>query len=176
MEAWRQVGTTVAEVHWRLLQVEVVCVCLCVCAQSYPTLCNPWTVGHQAPLSMGFSRQEYWTGLPFPPPGDLPDPGIEPASPALAGRFSITALLGKPGYQAEVTSLKKTLLDNLGMFKAWNKGSVAGVDRARGEYSRITWGSRAGVAAYGALSMRRSLNLSSALKSYRRITVMSIIQ
>ena len=96
MEAWRQVGTTVAEVHWRLLQVEVVCVCLCVWAQSYPTLCNPWTVGHQAPLSMGFSRQEYWTGLPFPPPGDLPDPGIEPASPALAGRFSITALLGKP--------------------------------------------------------------------------------
>ena len=37
---------------------------------------------HQAPLSMGFSRQEYWTGLPFPPPGDLPDPGIEPTSPA----------------------------------------------------------------------------------------------
>ena len=43
----------------------------------------PWTVAHQAPLSMGFSRQEYWTGLPFPSPGDLPDPGIEPRSPAL---------------------------------------------------------------------------------------------
>ena len=42
-----------------------------------------WTVAHQAPLSMGFSRQEYWSGLPFPPPGDLPDPGIEPRSPAL---------------------------------------------------------------------------------------------
>ena len=42
-----------------------------------------WTVAHQAPLSMGVSRQEYWSGLPFPPPGDLPDPGIEPASPAL---------------------------------------------------------------------------------------------
>ena len=40
-----------------------------------------WTVAHQAPLSMGVSRQEYWSGLPFPPPGDLPDPGIEPASP-----------------------------------------------------------------------------------------------
>ena len=39
-----------------------------------------WTVGHQAPLSMGFSRQEYWSGLPFPPPGDFPHPGIEPAS------------------------------------------------------------------------------------------------
>ena len=42
-----------------------------------------WTIGHQAPLSMGFSRQEYWSGLPFPPPGDLPNPGIEPGSPAL---------------------------------------------------------------------------------------------
>ena len=39
-----------------------------------------WTVGHQAPLSMGFSMQEYWSGLPCPPPGDLPDPGIEPVS------------------------------------------------------------------------------------------------
>ena len=52
------------------------------------TLCaTPWTVMHQAPWSMGFSRQEYWSGLPFPPPGDLPNPGIEPMSPALAGRF-----------------------------------------------------------------------------------------
>ena len=42
-----------------------------------------WTVAHQAPLSMGFSRQEYWSGLPFPFPGDLPDPGMEPRSPAL---------------------------------------------------------------------------------------------
>ena len=44
---------------------------------------TPWTVAHQAPLSMGFSRQEYWSGLPFPSPGDLLDPGIEPRSPAL---------------------------------------------------------------------------------------------
>ena len=43
----------------------------------------PWTVGHQAPLSMGFSRQEYWSGLPFPSPGDLPETGIEPGSPEL---------------------------------------------------------------------------------------------
>ena len=42
-----------------------------------------WTVAYQAPLSMGFSRQEYWSGLPFPSPGDLPDPGIEPGSPTL---------------------------------------------------------------------------------------------
>ena len=47
------------------------------------TLATPWTVACQAPLSMGFSRQEYWSGLPFPSPGDLPDPGIEPMSPTL---------------------------------------------------------------------------------------------
>ena len=44
---------------------------------------TPWTVAYQALQSMGFSRQEYWSGLPFPSPGDLPDPGIEPRSPAL---------------------------------------------------------------------------------------------
>ena len=48
-----------------------------------PTLATPWTVAHQAPLSVEFSRQEYWSGLPFASPGDLPDPGIEPGSPAL---------------------------------------------------------------------------------------------
>ena len=53
-------------------------------AQSCLTLCDPWTVAHQAPPPMGFSRQEYWSGLPFPSPGDLPDdPGIEPRSPTL---------------------------------------------------------------------------------------------
>ena len=60
---------------------------------------TPGTVAHQAPLSTGFSRQEYWRGLPFPPPGGLSDPGIEPgspASPALAGRFSTTEPAGKP--------------------------------------------------------------------------------
>ena len=44
---------------------------------------TPWTVAYQDPQSMGFSRQEYWSGLPFPSPGDLPDPGIEPGSPTL---------------------------------------------------------------------------------------------
>ena len=51
------------------------------------TLSTPWAAACQAPLSMGFPRQEYWSGLPFPSPGDLPDPGIEPTSPALAGGF-----------------------------------------------------------------------------------------
>ena len=54
------------------------CACLCVkLLQSCPTLCDLWTVACKAPLSMGFSRQEYWSGLPCPPPGDLPNPGIE---------------------------------------------------------------------------------------------------
>ena len=47
------------------------------------TLVTPWTVAHQAPLCVGFSRQKYWSGLPVPFPGDLPNPGIEPGSPAL---------------------------------------------------------------------------------------------
>ena len=51
-------------------------------AKSCPTLATPWTVACQAPLSMGFSRQDYWRGLPCCLPGDLPDPGMEPASPA----------------------------------------------------------------------------------------------
>ena len=52
-------------------------------AQSCPTLCDPWTVAHQTTLSMGFSRQDNWSGLPFPSPGDLPDPGIESRSTTL---------------------------------------------------------------------------------------------
>ena len=51
------------------------------------TLCNPWTVAWQIPLSMGFSRQEYWSGLPFSPPGDLPNPGIKPESPSLQADY-----------------------------------------------------------------------------------------
>ena len=51
---------------------------------------TPWTIARQAPFSMGFSRQEYKSGLPYPPPGDLPDPGIEPVSPELAGGFFTT--------------------------------------------------------------------------------------
>ena len=65
--------------------------------QLYATL---WTVAHQTPLSMGFSRQEYWSGLPCAPPENLPDPGIKPVSlrsPALAGRFFITSITAEKG-------------------------------------------------------------------------------
>ena len=56
----------------------------------------PWTVAYQASRSMGFSRQEYWSGLPFPSPGDLPNPGIEPRSPALHTDALPSEALGKP--------------------------------------------------------------------------------
>ena len=61
----------------------------------------PWTVAHQALLSMDFSRQEYWNGLPFPPPRDLPNPGIEPVSPVscLAGGLLPLSHLGSPEYE-----------------------------------------------------------------------------
>ena len=74
----------------------------CVCAQLLSCVrlfVTPWTVAHQAPLSMGFSRQECWNGLLFPPLGDLPNPGIEPMSPAsstLAGGFFTTESPRKP--------------------------------------------------------------------------------
>ena len=69
--------------------------CLIQCAQPFAT---PWTIAHQAPLSMGFSRQEYWSGLTFPSPGELPDPGMKPVSPAQA------ELPGKPQGPAIRTS------------------------------------------------------------------------
>ena len=80
---------------------------------------TPQTVAHQAPLSMGFSRQEYWSGLPCPPPGDLPDPRMEPVSlmsPASAGRFittSATRLYSKHSAAAAAKSLQScpTLCD-----------------------------------------------------------------
>ena len=73
------------------------------------TLATPWTVALQGPLSVEFSRQEYWSELPFPSPVDLPNPGIKPASPALASRFFTTESPGKPylcNYKMYYTSFK----------------------------------------------------------------------
>ena len=81
--------------------------CVRVCL-SCPTLVTPWTVARQAPGTMEFSRQEYWSGLPFPIPGDLPNPGIEPtslASPARAGGSFTTAPPGKPLWDHYLSSL-----------------------------------------------------------------------
>ena len=95
--------TKLCSIHIRLHNSYVylkVSVCMCVLSCSVMSdSATPWTEAHQAPLSMGFSRQEYRSGLPCPPPGDLPDPGVEPtspASPALAGGFFCVVLPGKP--------------------------------------------------------------------------------
>ena len=68
----------------------------CLVTQSCLTLVTPWTVACQAPLSMEFSRKEYWSRLPFPSLGDCPNQGTGTVSPALAGRFFINELPGKP--------------------------------------------------------------------------------
>ena len=70
--------------------------CCGLVAKSCLTLVTPWAVASQAPLSIGFSRQEHWSGLPFPSPGDLPDPGIKPRSPALQAYSLLTEPPGKP--------------------------------------------------------------------------------
>ena len=78
------------------LSLDLSSVCVCVLTQSFQLFVTPWTAACQAPLSLGFSRQEYWSGLLCSPPGDIPDPGIELMSPALAGRFFKTEPPGKP--------------------------------------------------------------------------------
>ena len=82
------------------------CVCACVCTLSCVQLFGtPWTVACRAPLSMGFSRQEYWSRLPIPTPGDLPNPGIKPvslASPALVDWFFTIAAPEKPEAKSEL--------------------------------------------------------------------------
>ena len=70
--------------------------CSCLLAQSCLILSDPMDCSHQAPLSMGFFRHEYWSGLPFPLPGDLPDPGIKPMSPALQADSLSTESPGMP--------------------------------------------------------------------------------
>ena len=84
---------------------------MCVCAKllpSCPTLCDPMTVAFQVPLSMGFSRQEHWSGVPFPSLGEIPDPGIKPeslTSPALAGRFFTTRATWKARFIAYLDAI-----------------------------------------------------------------------
>ena len=78
--------------------MECVCMCVSVLSRVRP-FATPWTTVHQAPLSMKLYRQQYWSGLPFPSAGDLPNPGIKPASPvsiALGGGFFTTTPPGKP--------------------------------------------------------------------------------
>ena len=82
---------------------------------SCPTV-TPWAVAYHAPLSMEFSRQEYWSGLPLPSPGDLPDPGIEPGSPTLQADALLSEPPGKPKIQdlAPPNNLQAPVLEGLG--------------------------------------------------------------
>ena len=91
--------------NWKYIHIHILCVCACTCSRVQLCVCactcsrvqlfvTPWTVAHQTPLSMGFSRQEHWSELPLPTAGHLPHPGIEPtslASPAFASRFFTTS-------------------------------------------------------------------------------------
>ena len=77
------------------------------CVQLFAT---PWTVAYQAPLSMGFSRQECWSGLPFPSPGDLPDPEIEPGSPSLQADTLLSEPPGKLKEPPYITVIKLSKL------------------------------------------------------------------
>ena len=79
-----------------ILMYGYVCVCMYVCKSLSRgrLFVIPWAVNNQAPLSMGFSRPEYWSELPFPSPGDLPDPGIEPRSPTLQADSLLSELPG----------------------------------------------------------------------------------
>ena len=114
--------------HWRTDAFKLRCWRRRLCMLSrYSRVClfaTPWTLARQAPLLMGFSRQEYWSGLPCPPPGDLPDPGIEPASltsPALAGGFFTTG--GFPGGSGSKASA----------YNVGDPGSIPGSGRSPGE-------------------------------------------
>ena len=88
-------------------------VCVCVHTRAHSVLSSsftaPWTEARQAPLSMGFHRQEYWSGLPCPCPGDLPEPGIEPKSPALAGGFFVTEPPAKPSWLESIGPMQTSL-------------------------------------------------------------------
>ena len=77
--------------------------CVCVCSVVSDFFATPWTVAHQARLSMGFSRQECWSGLPFPSPGDIPNPGIVPVSPASPALRADSLLSEPPGVSLQET-------------------------------------------------------------------------
>ena len=128
-----------------------------------PTLAAPWTVACQAPLSMGFSRQEYWSGLPFYSPGHLPNPWIKPGSPALQANSLPTELQGKPravgifvlyqspkeegrGQAKWVEKQKKSFLVPLPSHPFLPTRRLpfmphgSGTDRTAAHFSRETWG------------------------------------
>ena len=101
--------------HWLMSKIKsLTYICACTLSRfSHVQLFEtPWTIARQAPLTMGFSRQEYWSGLPSPPPGDLPTPGIEPASlssSAVAGRFFTTSAIWEAPLAKQNNQTKQSL-------------------------------------------------------------------
>ena len=103
---------------------------------------TPWTVAHEAPLSMGFPRQDYWSRLPFPTTGDLPDPGIEPASPALAGGFFTAEPLWKPQQGLACTVAQTPGLEGTRntFHQEERRGSEAQLSSSQAPPLRLCWG------------------------------------
>ena len=94
---WKGMSSSWLEQMWKCSY------CVCILSCSVVSDCDSMTVAHQAPLSMGFSRQEYWSGLPLPPPGDIPNPGTEPRSPALQ---AVSVLFRATIYRFSAISVK----------------------------------------------------------------------
>ena len=94
------------------------------------SLVTPWTIAHQAPLSMRFCRQEYWSRLPFPSPGDLPNPGIKSGSPALQADSSLSEPPGRNHYELEVIQVELYL-------SGFHRGNIFPSTRAPGSISLV---------------------------------------
>ena len=106
--------------------------CGCLVAQSRPALATPWTVAGQAPLSLGGPRQECWSGLPSPSSGGLPDPGIEPSSPALSGGFFATESPGNLPHSARY-------LDTQYLLTVLTSEGHVGVQRELLNYAEVSY-------------------------------------
>ena len=103
---WYEAIPVVLEIDIPQYTWHCVCVCVCESLSCVQLFATPWSVAHQALLSMKLLRQEYWSGLPFPSPGGLPNPGIKPRSPALGANSLPSELPGKPTWHSLFLNLK----------------------------------------------------------------------
>ena len=117
---------------------------------------TPWTVAYQAFLSMGFSRQEYQSGLPFPSPGDLPDPGIKPRSPALEAG---TLISEPPGTQKASlqTKLVEVMEFQLSCFKSWKMMLWKGCTQYASKFGKLSSGHRTGKGQFSFQSQKKEM-------------------
>ena len=128
-----------ADVHIKYILHSYVYAYMCVlCARLFscvPLFATVWTVVHQPPLSLVFSSQQYWSRLPFPPPGDLPNPGIAPVSPwslALTGRFFTTEPPESPKYVHTYPQIQHGL-ESYRYISKWPQKSIEGVENGEGQ-------------------------------------------